>query len=146
MGWFAFLFIAFIIFSSFSDASKKKKKGQYRALKQNRSSSQDAPVSPWDEPAASPETTYKVRPQALKTARARTAKRKAQVSRQLALKKGRKRSWTKSNFGQDTVAVDKNKARAQGFENGRARTLLDGKRVFGLVALSTLAIYIVGQV
>lgn len=149
---FFFLFVGFIILSAMSDNAKKQKKNPVRGLNPTptlnpkpNDQSQDASV--WENDAVPTKATYEnttfsVNTQTLKAAQRKRAKRQVKQSR---LRK-QKLSWSKPSFGQSTIAIDKNKSRARGFENGRARTVLDGKRVFGLVALSSLAVYVLGQV
>ena len=152
MEFFFFLFVGFIILSAIGDSTKKQKKNRARninpalPLHPDRND-QGSTADVWQSDTEPADLTYKnntynVDYHTLKAAQKKRVKRQVKQSR---LRK-QKRSWSKPSFGQSTVAVDKNKDRAHGFENGRVRSVLDGRRVFGFLALIGLTLYILGKV
>ncbi|WP_371397508.1 hypothetical protein [Fretibacter rubidus] len=145
MEFIFFAVVAFIIFSVVSE-SNKKKKTQTAARKRRPTQTKD-----WRE-AYDPENSQSVFARQTNSSKSAGSNFKINASRvaNTTTTVTRKTSRAavaprKLRFGEKAVVQDKNRTRARGFSRGRTRVLLDGKRVFVLVAIAFLVVYIMGQ-
>lgn len=146
MELFFFLIVAFIIYSSVASSSKKQIK-QSKSQRHQATASQD-----WREnyDPAQADAAYEQGLARQSSKRAnfqidtkRVVNSTATVTRKTTNTTGTPR---KLRFGVKAVAEDKNRTRSRGFSTERTRVLLDGKRVFALVAIAFLVVYIMGQI